>query len=103
MAIRPLDMQVMVPKLQQVANMRHAENQKGAVAQSQTANVTKHQAQMSQQTVVKSNENDKSHNQADAKEEGKNKYAYSNPTKHKEEKDKVVEKPASYHKIDISI
>lgn len=102
MAIRPLDMQVMVPKLQEVAHMRHAENQRGTVSQNNIANTTKNNVQQNQQTVVKSNEDQKSDSQADAKEEGKNKYGYKKPNPNKK-KEEVHEPPKSYHKIDIQV
>lgn len=103
MSIRPLDMQVMVPKLQEVASMRHTENQKGAVSQNNIANTMKHQTEHNQQSVVKSDEDQKPDAHADAKDEGKNKYGYSKPNSQEKQDNKSSEPPRSYHKIDIQI
>lgn len=104
MAIRPLDMQVMIPKLQDVTRMTHLDQQKGQVMQENIANTMQKETDMQGHTVVQSNEEEKTRNEQDAKEQGKNAY-YRDPRERKKEqndqdKDEV---PASYHKIDIKI
>jgi hypothetical protein len=102
MAIRPIDMQVMVPKLQEVAQMRQLENQRSTLNQNQIANNTNKQTMQNQQTVIKSEKDEGSDNHADAKEESKNKYGYKPPNKEKKEEEPKPP-PTSYHKIDIKV
>lgn len=103
MAIRPLDMQVMVPKLQELAQMRQLENQKATLDQNQYSNNTQKQVAHEHQSVVKSEKDEKSDNHADAKEEGQNKYGYRPPSKTKKEPDSKQKPPESYHKIDVKV
>jgi hypothetical protein len=102
MAIRPLDMQVMVPKLQEVAQMKHAENQRSNLEQSHIANQNNKDIQHDQHRVKHSSEGQETDAQADAKEEGKNTYGYQPPNK-KRDQTKEKKKPKSYHKIDVRI
>lgn len=102
MPIRPLDMQVMVPRMENVARMRHAENQKAGIDQNNISATNQKQVATSQQTVVSSHKNQEMDQHQDAKEEGKNKYAYKKPDG-KQHKDEEPEVPKSYHKIDIKI
>lgn len=104
MAIRPLDMQVMVPKLQNVAQMKHAEMQKAGIDQSNISNTSQKEVSHNQQSVVQSHKDQEMDHNADAKEESKSKYmAYKKPDgKHKNEEKKPPEE-ASYHKIDIKV
>ncbi len=102
MPIRPLDMQVMVPKLQNVAQMKHTENQRAGVNHSNMAATTNKQNTHNQQSVMQSHKDQEMDHQTDAKDEGKNKYAYKRPTgKKKEEKESLKE--GSYNKIDIKV
>ena len=102
MPIRPLDMQVMVPKMQEVAKMRQNENQKAGINQSNISTTTKNETKLSQQTVTSSGKDQEADHNADAKEEGKNKYGYK-PMKKKNKDDDKPKEPASYHKIDVKI
>lgn len=99
MSIRPLDMQVMVPKLQEVSRMQHLEQQKSGVMQQEVANNMKRNTEKNQKTVNKSKEDQKSSNDADAKKEGRNKYQKTKGTNNK----KKIEKSSSNHRIDIKI
>lgn len=104
MAIRPLDMQVMIPKLQEVAHMKQIEQQKAGIHQQQIGTTIDKKNEKSQKSVEKSSEDDVARNQADAKEAGKNKY-YSNKKKKNVEK-KMDENTATglpRNKIDIKI
>lgn len=103
MAIRPLDMQVMVPKLQELAQMKQLENQKSMLDQSQINNSANKQIMHNQQSIVKSDKDEKSDNHADAKDEGKNKYGYKPPSNGKKESEPKPKPPESYHKIDIKV
>ncbi len=102
MPIRPLDLQVMVPRMENVARMRHAENQKAGVDQSNISATNQKQVTTNQQTVISSHKNQEMDQHQDAKEEGKNKYAYKKPDG-KKQKDEEQSVPKSYHKIDIKI
>lgn len=99
MSIRPLDMQVMVPKLQEVSRMQHLEQQKSGVMQQEVANNMKRNTEKNQKTVNKSKEDQKSSNDADAKKEGRNKYQKTKGNNNK----KKIEKASSNHRIDIKI
>lgn len=102
MPIRPLDLQVSIPRMDNVARMRHAENQKAGIDQSNISATNQKQVAQNQQTVVSSQADQKMDQHQDAKEEGQNKYAYKKPDgKKKKEDDRSV--PESYHKIDIKI
>lgn len=103
MAIRPLDMQVMVPKMQEVARMRQNENQKAGINQNNIATTTKNETKMSQQTVTSSGKDQEADHNADAKEESKNKYGYKPTKKKKAQDDKKPPEEGSYHKIDVKI
>ena len=101
MSIRPLDMQVMVPKIQQVAEMKQVEEQKANVNQHQLGQHTTKKRDIEHKSVTPTNENEKSRNQFDAKEKGKNNYYKSN--KKKQKKKKQVNQNESTHRIDIKI
>lgn len=103
MPIRPLDMQVMVPKMQEVAKMRQNENQKSGINQNNIATTTKNETKLSQQTVTSSGKDQEADHNADAKDESKNKYGYTAMKKKKKKDDDKPKQPASYHKIDVKI
>lgn len=104
MAIRPIDMQAMIPKLPQVSAMKHAQQQQASLAQEYIATKDKKEAKKAQQTVIKANKEEKSHHQPDAKKEGRNKYVATyrdtNKQKHKEEE---LELETTEHVVDIKI
>ncbi|QUI23252.1 hypothetical protein HZI73_13575 [Vallitalea pronyensis] len=101
MSIKPLDMQVMIPKTQKVASIRHLEQQKAHVNQDQIAQTVKQQVKDKNQQVIKSNENEKFNNEADARKKGKNTYHGKRNGKHKNKKESG--KSPSRHHIDIRI
>ena len=105
MSIRPIDNQVMIPRLQNVAQMRHAELQKSGIDQSNITNTSQKQIEHNQKSVVQSSKDQEMDHQADAKEEGKNKFAsYEDPSKRKHKKEaKKPPEEKSYHKIDLKI
>lgn len=104
MSIRPLDMQVMIPKTQEIANIRHLDQQKANISQQNIATTMNNNIKDETRTVVKSGKNEKSYDRADAKKKGKNKYQSNN--KKKEDKEKENEDNFYYKsrsKIDIRI
>lgn len=104
MSIRPIDMQVMVPKLQEVAQIRHAEQQRAGLAQDQSAQMTERNTIRNHQTVIKSNQDERAQNEADAREKGKNTYqAMKKQSKEQAEEEAKKKKNPSAHKIDIQI
>lgn len=103
MAIRPLDMQVMVPKLQDVAKINQTQQQKGQVQQDQLSASQQKVTEHEKRSVGGSKEDEKARNQQDAKDEGKGGY-YSDPRdKKKQEQDKESAENVPRHKIDIKI
>jgi hypothetical protein len=96
-------MQVMIPKLQEITRMAHLDQQKGQVQQQQIGTTLDKSTLEMGQTVVQSNEDEKTNNEEDAKEQGNNTY-YRDPRekKHSEQKqDEQNQQPR--HKIDIKI
>jgi len=102
MAIRPLDMQVMVQKLTDVAQMRQTENQRASVNQNNISSTIQHETAHNQQSVGETSKDQDAEHQADAKDEGKNKYTY-NPKDIKKKDEKKDDPGSDYHKIDIKI
>lgn len=106
MQIRPLDMQVMVPKLQEVANMRQQENQKSALNQSEISNNQDKNHEKLEKSVKKTNEDELLKNNLDARDKGSNEYTSNgkNKSPKKSDKDDLPEmgEPVR-NKIDIRI
>jgi hypothetical protein len=107
MSIRPLDLQVMIPQLQEVSRISHLDQQKGQLQQQNIANTLNKNTLSQEQTVTTSHEQDKTKNEQDAKEEGKNGY-YSNPrdrknNQNKQENNDEADNQTPRHKIDIKI
>ncbi len=106
MAIRPLDMQVMVPRLQEVSRMRQLENQRPNIDQGNIAQSSQKEIKHQNSSVAQSNEDQEMDNQPDAKEEGQNAYGYQKPKERKLKNDRSRKKaplPKSYHKIDVQV
>lgn len=104
MSIRPLDMQVMVPKLNEVAQMKHLEHQKAGLNQQEIGHAFDKKNEKAQSSVEKTQEEDLLQNHTDAKEQGKNTYNPKNMKKN--DKNSADNKPndnSSGHKIDIKI
>lgn len=104
MSIRPLDMQVMVPKIQEVAQMKHMEQQKAGVNQQDINHTQGKKNEKAQQSVEKTFEESLLQNQADAKEKGSNEYNAQGKKK-KKDKDITEERTDNgiRNKIDIKI
>lgn len=107
MSLRPLDMQVMMPKLEHVAQMKHAENHKPEISQTNIVHENQKGTQTKMRSVVQTNKSEDGRNDTDAKEEGKNKYTYQKPKARKDSKvntKKNNQEDDEYHGgIDIKI
>jgi hypothetical protein len=73
-----MDMQNMIPKLQELSKISQLEQEKASVNQQQISNGMQKQGEKELKTVVKSTEDEKARNNLDAKDEGRNGY-YSSP------------------------
>jgi len=102
MTIRPLDMQVMIPKLQEVAKIRQTENQRAGINQSNLSDTTQKETSHTGHSVGSSHKDQETDHNADAKEESKNKYGYK-PSNKKKKEDNNPPADGSYHKIDVKI
>lgn len=102
MPIRPIDMQVAIPKLSEVSRMSHLEQQKAGLQQNQNAVAGEKANQREHHTVNEANRDEKSRGETDPRREGKNKYA-KNKGKNKQQQKGKNPAPDSYHKIDIRI
>ncbi|MFP4697276.1 MAG: hypothetical protein ACLFMO_01075 [Eubacteriales bacterium] len=103
MSIRPIDMQVLVPRTQQIAHQKQAENQKSSLDQSFASNYMNKSVKKDSQSVKETNQNEKSNKRFDAKEKGNQSYQQN---KNKTKKRKINQQPKKikeYHKIDIKI
>ena len=104
MSIRPIDMQTIIPKMQEVSKMEHLGQQKGSINQQEIANNIKQNIERNQKTVNKPNENQKTTSDADAKKEGKNKYLKQDNKKNNNKKPNSNRRaPYSKSSIDIKI
>ena len=102
MSIRPIDMQVIIPKTTEISKISHAENQKPIEEQQLFANQLDKQAMQNQQQVMQS---DKSEKGEIRDRESKNKREYQKKKDKKKDKEtKKTEKPANSTSIfDIRI
>lgn len=104
MPIRPLDMQVMVPKLHEVAQMKQLEHQKAGMNQQDIGHAFDKKNEKAQSTVEKTPEESLLQNKADAKEKGRNTYdAKGKKKNNKNNKENKSDDNNSGHKIDIKI
>lgn len=103
MAIRPIDMQVAVPRLQEVSRINHLEQQRPSLQGQQSQREIGHHIEKEQKTVVSSQKDARSESEADARKEGRNKYESKKGKKKEGQKDGVSPQEKSYHKIDIRI
>lgn len=103
MSIRPLDLQVLIPKTSEVAHKKQLENQKHSFEQAINSDELKKQVQAKNEKVIKSKDKEKTNNHHDAKQ--KSKQTYQAPTKNKQKRKKQQEKEnnKSELKIDIRI
>lgn len=104
MPIRPIDMQVAIPKLSEVSRMSHLEQHKAGLQQDKTAVTADKNTNRESQTVMQSEKDARSSSDADAKKKGRNEYVNNRRKKEDTSKASDTSKPPkSEHKIDIRI
>lgn len=105
MPIRPIDMQVAIPKLGEVARMSQLEQQKAGLQQSQTGVTNEKNTEREHRSVSESQTDNKSGSEADARKKGRN--AYSQRQKNKKDgeqpKQPEISSDGRQHRIDIQI
>jgi FKBP-type peptidyl-prolyl cis-trans isomerase len=74
MSIRPLDMQVLVPRVSQVSQQQQVANEKGNLDQSMASDMMERSVKKNNQKIVESNQKDKMNQKFDAKEKGSQDY-----------------------------
>lgn len=102
MPIRPIDMQVSVPKLSEASRMSHLDQQKAGLHQNQGAISNNKNNNKENRSVVQTHKDGKSGSEADARKEGRNKYVANRSSKTQEDQ-KEEQRPKSINKIDIRI
>lgn len=103
MSIRPLDMQVMLPKTQEVASIKHLDQQKANINQQNISQNINANVKNETKNVVKSGENEKAYSRSDAKKKGKNKYQKNNKKRDNKKKENKDKQSMTRNKIDIRI
>ncbi|TCK97921.1 hypothetical protein EDC19_0323 [Natranaerovirga hydrolytica] len=102
MSIKPLDMQVLIPKTEEVAQRRTLENHKNPQEQAAASHMMNKKNMKNNQTVTQTNQNEKFNDTFDAKEKGKQSYqGNSNKKKKNLQKDTGIKDKHST--IDIKI
>lgn len=97
MPIRPIDLQVAIPKMSEVSRLTHLEQQKAGLHQDQQSKTTLKASDREGKTVIQSQKDSKTGSEADARKKGRNEYV--NIRKESEKK----QPPKSKNKIDIRI
>lgn len=103
MPIRPIDMQVSIPKMSEVSRMSHLEQQKAGLHQQQNATSTDKSTDREHRTVTQSERDAKAGSDADAKKKGRNEYVANRRKRKSDEPKNSVARPKSQNKIDIRI
>ncbi len=101
MSLKPLDMQVMIPKTQEIAQLNHLRQQQGHLNQNQIHHTMSQTVQKEIKNVNKPNEKEQAFSKFDAKEEGKN--AYHQTPHQKKKKEMPKKKTLKTNRIDIRI
>lgn len=76
MAIRAVDMQIMMPRMADLSVIHQAEKEKPIVEQLHMSNQQNKQVEHDRQVVRKTTKQNQMQNEADAKKKGKNSYTY---------------------------
>jgi phage-related minor tail protein len=103
MPIRPIDLQVAIPKLPEVSRMNHLEQQKAGLHEQQGSRATDKSADKQNRTVLESQKDSSTNSEADARKKGRNSYSGNNQRRNSKEVEPVKQPPKSDHKIDIRI
>ena len=83
--IRPIDMQMLLPRTESVGNMQQHENQSVVNANLNAANQVEKEQRQNRESVIKKEDAEFDEYQYDAREEGKGNY--SNPRRNRKKKD----------------
>ena len=94
--IRPIEMQMLLPRSESVGNTQQFENQRVVNENAFAANQVAKEVKQNSETVIRKNPNEFAEYKYDAKEEGNG--TYQNPRKHKKQK----EQEETDDRIDIS-
>lgn len=104
MAIRPIDMQIMTPRMADLSMLNQAEKERPLVEQLHITGQQNKETDKNMQIVRKTPEHSQMKNDADAKDKGKNTYTYhpskKNPGKMQKEEEASF---AGGHRLDIKI
>jgi len=103
MPIRPIDLQVAIPKMSEVSRISHLDQQKSGLLQDQGSVATDRGRQKEGQTVNASQKDAKAGTDADARKKGRNEYQNNRKRNNKNDFSEPVQPPKSDHKIDIRI
>lgn len=104
MAIRPLDMQTIIPRLTEISKINQNENNKGNFNQQLFSKQMSEEVEKQHHTVNQTDKDEKADHQADAKEKGKNRYfKRADAKKDKAANKKVLPSDGKDHIIDIQI
>lgn len=91
MAIRPVEMQGVVQRNQDVAGLKSNQDNKGNVDQTNIYGNHVKELQQKQESVIKKDDADYNEHKFDAKEKGKNEYEGDKNGKHKKKREKEDE------------
>lgn len=104
MAIRPIDMQIMTPRMADLSMLNQAEKERPLVEQLHITAQQDKETDRNMQVVRKTPEHSQMKNDADAKDKGKNAYTYhpskKNPAKMQKEDEVSF---SGGHRLDIKI
>lgn len=103
MPIRPIDMQVSIPKLSEVSRMSHLEQQKAGLHQNQSGLKADKNNQQENRSVNGAHKDNKAGAEADARKKGRNTYVKNKKTIKGSDEEKKDQQPKSNHKIDVRI
>lgn len=99
--IRPIEMQMLLPRTESVATSQHHENQQVVNANTHAAGEAAKEAKHNSETVIKKDANQFAEYQYDAKEEGNG--TYQNPRKRRNKKQDTQEEESLSNNEDIFI
>ncbi|MDO4765028.1 MAG: hypothetical protein Q4A29_03140 [Eubacteriales bacterium] len=102
MAFRPVDMQIMTPRMVDLSMMHQAEKERPLLEQLQMTSQQNKQIEKEKQVVRKTSKDAAMKNDADAKDKGKNSYTYHPSQKKKQTLEKEEPEISSVH-LDVKI
>jgi len=103
MPIRPIDLQVAIPKMSEIARIKHLEQQKPGLQQQQNATTTDKSVGREHHTVMQKKKDSKADTEADAKKKGSNSYTGQRHSRKKGEDQEKEERNQTHNIIDIRI